>query len=621
MTRLLLNRRPKSVEKKRSISSSRIPSLVHLSSTHSTTTADISVDSSSPRQRTSSGSGDEMNMNDSDSSNDGNHLDRPHNRRRYGHDEPQDPFQARLMKCLKRRIKRHGFCQVIQEEECNNAATTATTTEEPARAAVSNNVGDDCGDDDDDEQSVVVPPLPLRRHRRRQRSQTTMSDSNSSRTTSSSSFSSSSSSSRTSSSQSLTCQVVLTAISPGHHQFFSSSSLLDMARMQQWQPILQRCNNCSRRRLRKQAKQVDADGLYPLHWALAGGAPATVVSELLRVYKKAARKTDSQGSTALSFACHYGSSVPVIRLLLGVYPEAVEAVDRAGRNALFHAVFKGCSLDMLQALVEKDPSSILTQCTTSGRTPLSVAWMDVMKDRRRRRLSSTTGTSTNRTTGGRINRSKRLDKAVFLLLTASGNVVPSRQDLYSTRPGVVLSALKLLPYLPNGAFKFIVDTFPEDVKRCDPTTGQLPLSVAASVVARERSDETINILLDAFPEAAQTIDNAGRTTLELAVTSGKNWNEGVEHLFQAAPDNLSTPTLPLFALAAMKKKDTTSESGTPTSSGRMEETHLSFKSKNKSKQSLKRKEVAAVNSNADHLTTVYELLRNDPAVIRNSVSA
>jgi hypothetical protein len=191
---------------------------------------------------------------------------------------------------------------------------------------------------------------------------------------------------------------------------------------------------------------------------------------------------------------------------------------------------------------------------------------------------------------------------VFLLLAAYHNASLPTQSQLQDRHGILVPVLNLLSYLPTGVLQLVVDAYPESVKQRDAATGQLPLLLAASVVAKDKSTEAIAILLDAFPEASRVPDNSGRTGLELAVASGKHWDEGVDRLFDAAPEYLARApsridtftTIPLFALAAMKKDCQLINRQQP---GRELSSGSEFDS--------------------GHLSTAYHLLRNDPSAIRN----
>lgn len=479
------------------------------------------------------------------------------------------PFRARMFKCLKRRDRKRGGGQRNKEHECGNPS-------------------------DDTLSSVLVPPLPFRRRRHiasktappsHQKMETATATSNSS-------------------------------------SFHIFSSLLDLSRMQQWQLILQQCNGCNHRQMRRQAKKVDADGLYPLHWACSGGAPVDVVRVLLRAYSKAVRRVDSQGSTALHFACHYGTSVQVAELLLQAYPRAAHKVDRLGRTALLHAVHKGGNLDLLQTMVKANPQSVMMQLPTTGHTPLYVAWAAVLRDHQGNRFG----------TRGVVG-SKKWEKAVFLLSVASDGIQEQKKK---NRQNLLLSAIKLFPRLPKGALELVVRACPEQSKKRDPVTGQFPLALAASVIPRECSNAVLEVLLETYPQASKALDTKGRSALALAISSGKLWEEGVERLLMAAPDGLflvcrsERERLPPVALAAIRKQGvqcskSTVATAVPTRSP------AAFSPVSKGMQKglqLKDKfhRIIAEQNEADgshpgpqaiHLSTVYQLLRHDPSMLKN----
>lgn len=133
--------------------------------------------------------------------------------------------------------------------------------------------------------------------------------------------------------------------------------LMDMVRMQQWSNILAQFQN--KELSRREAKHRDSDGLYPLHWAVSGGASVPVVQALLDTYPSAVHKADQQGSYPLHFATHYGSKA--VSLVLQAHPKAAFALDSYGRSPLFHAIEKQ-PLDVLMLLVHTAPAMITTPC-------------------------------------------------------------------------------------------------------------------------------------------------------------------------------------------------------------------------------------------------------------------
>lgn len=316
------------------------------------------------------------------------------------------------------------------------------------------------------------------------------------------------------------------------------TSLMDLARMQQWPELLSRVN-------KKEAKRCDADGLYPLHWACSGGAPLEVVEALIKAYPRAVRKLDRQGSTVLHFACHYGASAAVIDLLIQKCPKAaVQAQDQFGRTPLFHAVSKSASMDVIQRLVDADPAMIANSCPLTNRalrhktkirkhTPLLNAWCTVLKDSKSRERAS----------------GKKWDKAVYLLREAYlRQEQQSNGEMFRLIPAVI----KFLHLLPLGVLDLVVRLFPSQLTEEDPISGLLPLALAASTVRPHQANRTIEILLSASPNSALEVDRQGRSALAMALASGKRWQEGVEQLFRAAPQHIyrTRRDLPLVAICA-----------------------------------------------------------------------
>ena len=318
------------------------------------------------------------------------------------------------------------------------------------------------------------------------------------------------------------------------------SSLMDLARMQQWKAIMeQRLQLLSRR----QAKYHDVDGLYPLHWACSGGPPVSVIQALLECYPSAARKADKEGSLPLHFATHYGASAPVVAALLSVYPDAIHVQDQYGRTPLYHAVDKSASIEVIQMLTRADPSMITTPCLPVNirsqisldqqhgllvprvialRTPLFLAWASVLADQRSRDTC----------------RGKIWDKAQLLLKTTLEYFAEHEPDI--TKPyRFITAAIVLDRFLPEGVVPLAIEICPDQLQIPDPRTRQLPLTIAAAVehYSSRRCQQVLECLLQAYPQAAEARNRLGQSALAVAIASGKTWRrDGLGELFGAAPD-------------------------------------------------------------------------------------
>jgi ankyrin repeat protein len=403
----------------------------------------------------------------------------------------------------------------------------------------------------------------------------------------------------------------------------SWTPLIDLARMQQWPAILQQVT-------RREAKYHDMDGLYPLHWACSGGPPTKVIQALLDRYPSAARKVDQEGSTPLHFACHYSASVGVLEALLRVYPKAIRMQDKYGRTPIYHAIAKSAGMEVLDILLKSDPTAVTIPCisararepgdssrSSAVRTPLFLAWEDVLADRQTREEK----------------RGKKWDKATLLLQTAYqhySNVTPRQPQQFQS----IHAALSLDLYLPESTVQIITQAHPEQLERADPNTGQLPLALAAGMshYSASRFNALIELLLQGFPRAAQSRDRQGQFPLSLALASGKRWDAGVELLLRAAPDSIfhhdeQTRLVPALSAASAVAEE--NDGGTDfgrASTGFSNDPSGLLNTKQRERISrlpagtLPCSMDAAANTvdpETRHLTTIYELIKSHPSVIGN----
>lgn len=408
-----------------------------------------------------------------------------------------------------------------------------------------------------------------------------------------------------------------TRANPSNALMVPATPLIDLARMQQWKMILQRVN-------RREAKHRDADGLYPLHWACSGAPPVEVIQALIASYPSSAKKVDYEGSTALHFATCYSASFAVLEALLSVYPKAIRMQDKHGRTPLFHAVDRGAGLEILQLLVKTDPTIITTPCLPSHarhvnlsravavRTPLYLAWAAVVSDR---------STRENR-------RGKRWDKALFLFEEAA-RYEASRNPAIPRVHYFLTSVIALDIYLPDAVLALALKAHPEQARQV--VDGQLPLSWAAALpsYSQARSCQVLQSLLAAFPSAAQARDVQGRSSLSRASASGKDWDAGLQELFEADPDALievdDESGLPsaLLAAAAVVAVEPESKAALETLktndpfhllSGKQHEWMAGRAS------AMSMNETLSVPPETRHLTTIYQLLQAGPSVLGHSAS-
>jgi len=345
----------------------------------------------------------------------------------------------------------------------------------------------------------------------------------------------------------------------------SSSSLMDLARMQDWNNLIQRC---SLRIGRREARKTDADGLLPLHWACCGGVTVEAMQALVHAYPKGARKEDEEGSTALHFACHYGvRSADVLQILISAWPGALCHRDCYGRTPLWHAVQKSASVEVLTLLLRNDPSTaLLPLVPTIGQRQRKVGneltYRSMRYTKASAKLAATKGkalkTKTINTPLGlawkqatymnshrQKHGGKKWDKAVLLLKAAYHHDELSRKGLSELNGGqgkcLMHAALALHTYLPPDIISVILQRFPEQAFELD-GFGRLPLAVAVSSLSSSccNKKSIIASVLELNPSAALTADEDGRLPLTLAIENGLEWDEGVDLIVQACPDAART---------------------------------------------------------------------------------
>jgi hypothetical protein len=337
------------------------------------------------------------------------------------------------------------------------------------------------------------------------------------------------------------------------------TSLIDLARMQQWTAILERTVT------RRDVKHRDGDGLSALHWACSGGPPVQVVQALLEAYPSAVKKVDVEGSTPLHFASHYSSSPAVVRALVERYPRAASIKDKYGRTPMYHAVDKSSCIRIWQILAEADPSAILSPCvaptagteatidiigspskeldrSAAARTPLFLAWISVISNRQARTTCQ----------------GKCWEKALYLLEAAWRHKrSPPSDTPFHFLPVAVAMDL----YLPEQVVTLALQSNPEQLYESDydSVEGAMTqlgvLTVAASMdhFSQARCHALILQLLEAAkkrprPAAAGLAVADGRhfrdrkrSPLLHAAASGKVWTAGLRDLLEADPDALRVP--------------------------------------------------------------------------------
>jgi Ankyrin repeats (3 copies) len=412
----------------------------------------------------------------------------------------------------------------------------------------------------------------------------------------------------------------------------STVHLLDLARMQQWKVILEQP-----RLKRREARYRDGDGLYPLHWAAAGGSPPAVLQALLETYPSAAHKADRAGSMPLHFAAHYSASYESVKVLLHAYPAAIRYQDRYGRTPLYHATDKSTSLEVLKLLVDADPATITLPChlpsrsvqdpkmeviiqaaqditrTAATRTPLYLMWAAMLWDRH-----------------SRVHRrGKTWNKAKWMLSIHYQNFCGQAYNEDST---VLHAAIALDKFLPEQVLTMMIASYPDQLCTPDPSTGRVALTTAASSTyySSDRAFAVIKELLEACPQAARyRSPHSGRSALMEAAAAGHSINV-INLLLQAVPEAQEwrdgATGLPLALVAATAPPYQEVEHA-GVAEGDLDPLHLLFRKKQHDgviDQAQSERNAAetceqgasAVGEDTAHLTTIYALLQRNPSQLQ-----
>lgn len=106
-------------------------------------------------------------------------------------------------------------------------------------------------------------------------------------------------------------------------------------------------------------KQI-RDGAYPLHMAVAAGAPLSVIEMLVKLGGGILLKPNKFGETPLHIALLSHSSDNVIETLIRFGPNSLQMRDNKSANLPIHiAARSGCSVRVAKAMLKEWPELIL----------------------------------------------------------------------------------------------------------------------------------------------------------------------------------------------------------------------------------------------------------------------
>ena len=139
--------------------------------------------------------------------------------------------------------------------------------------------------------------------------------------------------------------------------------------------------------LEYRSQQVCRDGSYPLHIAVANGAPQSVLKMLIEGAPGIALKADKFGRTCLHLAVRNGGpveneineetlpkvTIETLKLIHSTNTSQINARDNAGKLPLHVALEEvGCDTDVVKYLIETFPDAIYAK-NKEGNCPIEVA--------------------------------------------------------------------------------------------------------------------------------------------------------------------------------------------------------------------------------------------------------
>jgi ankyrin repeat protein len=225
--------------------------------------------------------------------------------------------------------------------------------------------------------------------------------------------------------------------------------------------------------------------------------------------------------TPLYLACQYSAPVEVVTALLEAYSEAATTPSKRRDLPLHIACRFGSSVDVLKTLTENHPETAFAE-TRWGKTPLAALIV------------------------GANARADETEYGLWTKVKVLLEAVSRARILYSNSGERLLvhAAVSLCSLgCPEKVLDMVLEHCPEQTQMTD-QFGRLPLHVALSqskwsvqLRRRYKPRELYSIvsLLREYPRAAQ-VRHHGRYPLQMAVSNGHTWHNGVDSLFIAFPE-------------------------------------------------------------------------------------
>jgi len=315
------------------------------------------------------------------------------------------------------------------------------------------------------------------------------------------------------------------------------------------------------------AQFTDERGDTALHWVVFGKPPVAVIHALVKACPALAFTSNRGGQLPIHVAASYRASGAVIRALVHSYPNGAGApVPGKGSCPLHLMCDYGSSLDSIRAILESKAgvSSLRVNDRIFDRTPLRIlnlrknmyAFHLVVSDLRNIRrtqkelkeamlLEGAYDQSQLDALENQVEPFREYEfwkTASLLIHTEYTNTIVNEDagsintiiDEGTHYQSFILNACTTLcDHCPPSLTELALLLHPEQLLHGD-EQGRLPLHNAA-----QRPDSTVLLdLLYACPQATKIRDANGFLPLQLAIQSGRGWNDGVEQMIILNPASI-----------------------------------------------------------------------------------
>ena len=358
-------------------------------------------------------------------------------------------------------------------------------------------------------------------------------------------------------------------------------SLIRLIRNRSWEKVLLLCQERSDVIVREafQNGRRPKSSVSPMHLACLYRAPTCVINIFWQIFGGGTKDflisdsrsfdllqvQDEQGWTPLHVAILYGVEDDALLLIIQKCVQnennALLMKNQMGWTPLLLALRYGSSTSVICALLEADTGTASIS-NMSGTSPLFMRWYaweklqkDVEKAGRPTFILRNDDLNTPKDLNGAL---KTCWNEMTYLLKASSfyhEIDIKRRDLVTTCSGEICRPFEdlniwqlfmLHASIKHGApinfIKLIMKMHPEQVERQD-WGGNTPLHIAAGTEPFTSSEEYANLiqeLIKAYPQAASKWNTLNRFPLNILLENGATWDSGVESVFRAAPDVVST---------------------------------------------------------------------------------